>query len=150
LTPGDAAPLFELPDQDGQIVRLADLRGRRVVIFFYPKAMTSGCTLQARAFNAALPEIERRNAVVLGISPDPPARLRRFRAQEGLDYPLLSDVDHAVAEAYGAWGEKSMYGRRYQGILRSHFVIDEEGRLVAAALPVKPNESAPAALGALG
>lgn len=147
--PGDPAPDFALPNERGETVRLSDLRGRRVVLYFYPKAMTSGCTVQACAFRDALPDIEARGAVVLGISPDPVAALTKFKQKERLNFTLLSDEDHAVAERYGVWGEKSMYGRTYMGIIRSQFVVDEDGRVVDVAYRVAPRASVPRALQSL-
>src|SRR5437879_3267475 len=111
LQPGDPAPGFALPDQHGKTVRLSDLRGRRVVLYFYPKADTPGCTTQACSLRDARPDLERAEAVVLGISPDKPSAQARFDEKYTLGFPLLSDPDHATAEAYGAWGERSMYGK---------------------------------------
>jgi peroxiredoxin Q/BCP len=141
LTSGDLAPDFALADENGATVRLSDLRGRRVILFFYPKDDTSGCTKQACGFRDAMQEIEDAGAVVLGVSPDPAESHRRFRSKHGLTFPLLVDADHAVAEAYGAWGTKSMYGRQYEGVIRSHFVIDEDGRIVDARVKVSPVQS---------
>jgi len=124
---GQPAPDFELLDDQGSPVRLGDFRGRPLLLYFYPKAMTSGCTRQACAFRDAMPDFERLGVTVLGISPDPVERLQQFKAKEGLNFTLLSDPDHAVAEAYGVWGKKSMYGRTYMGIIRSQFLIDENG-----------------------
>jgi peroxiredoxin Q/BCP len=146
---GEKAPDFALPDEDGRVVRLSDFAGRRLVLYFYPKAMTSGCTTQANAFNDALTEIASRDADVVGVSPDPVERLAKFREKEGLHFTLLSDENHAVAEAYGAWGERSMYGRKFQGIRRSQFVIDGDGVIVAVDAPVSPKQSVPKALAAL-
>src|SRR5438874_13779928 len=127
IEPGQPAPDFELPDQDGNPVRLRDLRGRRVVLYFYPKADTPGCTTQACGLRDAAPDLG--GTVVLGISPDKPSAQARFDAKYSLGFPLLSDPDHAVAEAYGAWGEKKNYGRTYMGIIRSAFLVDEQGNL---------------------
>lgn len=138
---GDAAPDFQLPDQEGQTVRLADFAGRRVVLFFYPKDDTSGCTAQACGFRDAMPDFNAADAVVLGVSGDDGASHRRFRDKYGLNFPLLVDADHAVAKAYGAWGEKSMYGRKYDGVLRSHFVIGPDGRLLDVQRKVSPADS---------
>lgn len=143
---GDLAPDFALPDENGKIVKLSDFRGKRVIIYFYPKDDTSGCTKQACAFRDAYPTIEEQNGVVIGISPDGAASHRKFRTKYNLPFILLSDVDHAVADRYGAWGEKSMYGAKYQGIIRSHWVIDEQGRVVDAQVKVKATDSAPLAL----
>ena len=146
---GDPAPEFALPSDSGAVVRLSDLRGRRVVLFFYPKDDTPGCTRQACGFRDHYPDLSDRNTVVLGISPDSVASHRRFKAKYGLPFPLLADKDHAVAEAYGAWGEKSMYGKSYHGILRSHFVIDEGGRLADIRVTIGPEESVTRALAAV-
>jgi peroxiredoxin Q/BCP len=137
---GDSAPDFELPDQDGEAVRLRDLRGRSVVLYFYPKADTPGCTTQACGVRDRGADYEAANAVVLGVSPDPPAKLRRFADKHGLPFTLLGDEDHAVAEAYGVWVEKSMYGKRYWGNERTTFVIDPDGRIAAVLRKVKPKE----------
>lgn len=147
---GDPAPHFTLQSDEDTSVSLSDFRGQRVVLFFYPKADTPGCTIQACGFRDNFPLIEAANAVVLGISPDSPAQLAKWRAKQSLPYTLLSDPDHAVAEAYGVWGEKSMYGKSYMGIIRSHFVIDEEGRVAQSMFNVKASESAEQALAALG
>jgi peroxiredoxin Q/BCP len=143
------APDFELVADDGRTVRLADFRGRHVVLYFYPKAMTSGCTVQACAFRDAAGDFAERDAVVLGVSPDAPEKLRAFKERDALNFTLLSDPDHAVAERYGAWGPKSMYGREYEGIIRSQFVIDPEGRIKAAAPKIAPGASVPHALEAI-
>jgi len=147
--PGSVAPDFELVADDGKPVALSDFRGRKVVLYFYPKAMTSGCTVQAQHFRDARADLEARGAVVLGVSPDSVADLAKFRAKEGLNFPLLSDQDHAVAAQFGVWGEKKMYGRQYEGILRSQFVIGEDGTIIAADYKVSPAKSLAAALEAL-
>ncbi|HWO72651.1 MAG TPA: thioredoxin-dependent thiol peroxidase [Dehalococcoidia bacterium] len=149
LRPGDPAPDFETVDERGQRVALKDLRGRKVVLYFYPKDNTSGCTAQACSFRDRYPEIEEKNAVVLGVSPDSAKSHQGFKSKFSLPFPLLVDADHKIAEAYGVWREKSMYGRKYMGILRSHFVIDEDGKLLDVQYNVKPAESAPKALTAL-
>jgi thioredoxin-dependent peroxiredoxin len=138
---GDMAPEFELTDDAGQTRRLSDLQGQRVILFFYPKAGTSGCTTQACGFRDHFPQIEAANATVIGVSPDEPAALAKWRAKEKLPYSLLSDPDHQVAEAYGVWGEKSMYGRTYMGIIRSHFVIDDQGKIEDVQFKVSPADS---------
>ena len=138
---GDSAPDFELSNQDGETVKLSDYRGKKVLLFAYPKANTSGCTQQACGFRDALPQLEAAGAVVLGISPDKPAALAKWKAKEGLPYDLLSDPEHQVLEAYGAWGEKSMYGKTYWGVIRSHFIIDEEGNIADVQLKVSPAKS---------
>jgi thioredoxin-dependent peroxiredoxin len=124
---GERAPDFTLPDQDGDEVSLADLRGKTVVLYFYPKADTPGCTTQACGVRDHLPEYEGSGAVVLGVSPDPVKKVKKFHEKYDLNFPLLADEDHAVCEAYGVWAEKSMYGRTYWGALRATFVIDGEG-----------------------
>ena len=142
LKQGDLAPDFELATYEGGTVKLSDLRGRRVVLYFYPKDDTSGCTKEACGFRDQAPALEQRNALVLGISPDGVASHEKFRDKYELNFPLLSDPDHAVAEAYGAWGKKKMYGREYEGILRSTFVIDPDGRIEKVYAKVKPAEHA--------
>ena len=127
LEPGAAAPDFTLPDQDGAPVSLTDLRGRTVVLYFYPRASTPGCTTQACGVRDHLPAYEDAGAVVLGVSPDPVKKVKKFHDDEGLNFTLLADADHEVCEAYGTWAEKSMYGRTYWGALRATFVIDAEG-----------------------
>ncbi|HOU13835.1 MAG TPA: thioredoxin-dependent thiol peroxidase [Anaerolineae bacterium] len=143
---GELAPDFVLRSDKGEDVRLSDFRGQKVVLYFYPKADTPGCTQQACAVRDVYPQIEAQNAVVIGISPDEPAALVKFREKHGLPFLLLSDPDHKVAEAYSAWGEKQMYGKTYEGILRSHFAVDEAGRLTEAELKVKPLTTADLAL----
>lgn len=146
LEPGQPAPLFTLTADDGSQVSLADFRGKKVVLYFYPKADTPGCTTQACAIRDQWGQIEAGNAVVIGISPDEPADLVKFRQKYNLPFILLSDPDHAVAQAYGAWGEKKMYGKSYEGIIRSHFGIDENGNLIDIAISVKPETTADLAL----
>ncbi len=126
---GNLAPAFTLPDQDERKVALRDLKGRNVLLYFYPKAMTPGCTTQACGLRDSQQELEALNTVVLGVSPDPPERLRKFREKQSLNFTLLSDQDHKVAGKYGAWGLKKFMGREYMGIIRSSFIIDTEGRL---------------------
>jgi thioredoxin-dependent peroxiredoxin len=137
---GSVAPDFTLPDQDGRRISLAELRGRKVILYFYPKDDTPGCTTQACELRDRQPEIEARGAVVLGVSPDSVASHRRFADKFGLPFTLLADEDHAVAEAYGIWKEKSMYGRKYWGVERTTFVIDEQGRIAEVLEKVKPAE----------
>ena len=149
LNVGDPAPDFELPSDSGETVKLSDLRGRRVVLYFYPKDNTSGCTTQACGFRDAYPVIEEKNAVVLGVSPDGVSSHQKFKTKYDLPFTLLVDEDHAVAEAYGVWGEKSMYGRKYMGIIRSHFVVDEQGRIADAQVKVSPKDSVARALATL-
>jgi peroxiredoxin Q/BCP len=138
---GDAAPDFETVNDKNEPVRLSDFRGRKVVLYFYPKDNTTGCTAQACGFRDVYPQVEAKNAVVLGVSPDSVRSHQGFRTKYELPFPLLVDSDHKIAEAYGVWREKSMYGRKYMGVLRSHFVIDEEGEVVEARYNVKPAES---------
>jgi thioredoxin-dependent peroxiredoxin len=137
LCPGDAAPDFTLPDADGRPVALADFRGRAVVVYCYPAASTPGCTKQACDFRDSLAELDRAGYAVLGISPDKPAKLAKFRDAEGLTFPLLSDEDRGVLTAYGAYGEKQMYGRTVTGVIRSTFVIDADGRIERAGYHVR-------------
>jgi peroxiredoxin Q/BCP len=137
LETGTAAPDFTLLDQDEHSVSLSDFRGRRVILYFYPAAMTPGCTTQACDFRDSLGSLQGAGYTVLGVSRDLPAKLREFRERDGLAFPLLSDPDHAVHDAYGAWGEKQNYGKTVQGVLRSTFVIDEEGVVEHALYNVK-------------
>ncbi len=139
---GDLAPEFALPSDRGEVVRLSDLRGTRVILFFYPRDDTSGCTREACGFRDAMPAIAERGAVVLGVSPDPVNSHERFRDKYELNFPLLADEDHEVASAYGAWGRKKLYGREYEGILRSTFLIGEDGRVEKVYRKVKPAEHA--------
>jgi peroxiredoxin Q/BCP len=146
LKTGDVAPGFTLTADDGREISLSDFRGRRVVLYFYPKADTPGCTRQACAVRDVYAQIEAENAVVVGISPDAPQALVKFREKYDLPFVLLSDPDHAVAEAYGAWGEKKAFGKTYDGLIRSHFAIDEEGRIADFKVKVKPEKTADLAL----
>ena len=149
LNVGDPAPEFTLTSAEGEQVSLSDFRGQRLIVFFYPKAATAGCTRQACGFRDNLPRIENANGTVVGVSPDSPERLAKWKEEEGFTYTLLSDPDHAVAEKYGAWGEKTSFGRTYEGVIRSHVVIDEEGRLVDVQNNVSPEQSVERALEAL-
>jgi len=142
LKPGDVAPSFELLSDAGETVRLIDFRGQRVIVYFYPKADTPGCTKQACAIQDIGPQIEDAGVTVIGISPDPPEKLAKFRDKYSLTFILASDPEHKAAEAYGAWGEKSMYGKKHMGIIRSHAAIDEMGSIVAIKNKVKPLETA--------
>jgi peroxiredoxin Q/BCP len=135
---GDQAPDFTLPDQDGTPVKLSALRGQAVVVYFYPKADTPGCTTQACGVRDHRPDYAKANAVVLGVSPDPVRKIARFDEKFTLGFPLLSDEDHSVAEKYGVWVEKSMYGRKYMGMERSTFVIGPDGRIRRVLRKVKP------------
>jgi thioredoxin-dependent peroxiredoxin len=149
LKAGDKAPPFALPSNEGRTVRLGDLRGKPVVLYFYPKDDTPGCTKEACSFRDAWSEIQETGAVVLGVSPDDAASHEKFRAKYRLPFPLLSDPDHAVADAYGAWGEKSMYGKKYMGIVRSAFVVDEQGKIAAAFYKISPKDTVPKVTAAL-
>lgn len=149
LKTGDPAPDFEAPTDSGDVIRLRDFLGKKVILYFYPKDDTSGCTTQACGFRDAFPRIEREGAVVLGVSPDGQESHRRFKRKLDLPFTLLVDADHAIAEKYGAWGEKSMYGRKYFGIIRSHFVIDSDGRLLDVKYKANPRKSAEESLAIL-
>jgi peroxiredoxin Q/BCP len=149
LNPGDAAPEFQLPDQHGQTVNLADFRGQKLLVYFYPKADTPGCTRQACSIRDAQEELRDLGLAVLGISPDQPAKQQKFDAKYGLAFPLLADPDHRVAEAYGVWGEKNLYGKKSMGIIRSSFLIDAAGKIVQAWYGVKPEDTVPKAQKAL-
>ena len=137
LEVGDEAPAFSLPDADGNTVSLHDYRGRKVIVYFYPAAATPGCTTQACDFRDNLRELGNAGLDVIGISPDNPAKLAKFRDDEGLTFPLLSDPDRAVLAAWGAYGEKTMYGKTVQGVIRSTFVVDEQGRIALAQYNVR-------------
>jgi peroxiredoxin Q/BCP len=137
LSPGDAAPDFTLPDADGRDVALADLRGKKVIVYFYPAAMTPGCTKQACDFRDSLDSLAAAGYAVLGISPDKPEKLAKFRERDAVTFPLLSDTSRETLQAYGAFGEKTMYGKTVTGVIRSTFVIDEEGRIELAQYNVK-------------
>jgi thioredoxin-dependent peroxiredoxin len=149
LQPGDQAPDFTLPKQDGELVSLSGLRGQTVVLYFYPKADTPGCTTQACGVRDHGAEYERAGAVVLGVSPDPVQRIAAFDDKFGLGFPLLADEDHSVAEAYGVWVEKSMYGKKYMGMERTTFVIGPDGVVREVFRRVKPAEHDALVLGAL-
>ncbi|HTQ22759.1 thioredoxin-dependent thiol peroxidase [Mycobacterium sp.] len=137
LAPGDKAPAFNLPDADGKKVSLADYKRRRVVVYFYPAASTPGCTKQACDFRDNLHDLNDAGLDVVGISPDKPEKLAKFRDAEGLTFPLLSDPDRKVLSAYGAYGEKQMYGKTVTGVIRSTFVVDENGKIAVAQYNVK-------------
>jgi peroxiredoxin Q/BCP len=138
ISPGDKAPNFTLSDQDGNEVKLSSLRGRKVVLYFYPKADTPGCTTQACGVRDHAADYDAAGAVVLGVSRDPVERIAKFDDKHSLGFPLLSDADHAVAEAYGVWVEKSMYGRKFMGMQRSTFVIDPKGKVTHVFPKVSP------------
>jgi peroxiredoxin Q/BCP len=137
LVPGDAAPDFTLPTDDGSSVSLRDLRGRKVIVYFYPAAMTPGCTKQACDFTDSLSALESAGYAVVGISPDKPEKLARFRERDGLTITLASDADRTTMTAYGAYGSKSLYGKTVQGVIRSTFVVDEQGTIELAQYNVK-------------
>jgi peroxiredoxin Q/BCP len=148
LQPGDQAPDFALLDQDGATVNLSDFAGRKVLVYFYPKADTPGCTAQACGLRDIRPDVG--DTAIVGISPDKPAKQKRFDDKYGLGFPLLADEDHTVAEAYGVWGERSMYGKTYMGINRSAFLIDEKGKVAEAWYKVSPQDTATNLLAAVG
>ena len=137
LEPGDAAPDFTLPDADGHDVTLSDLRGRKVIVYFYPAAMTPGCTKQACDFRDSLDSLQGAGYAVLGVSPDKPEKLAKFRDRDGVTFPLLADPSRETLQAWGAFGEKTMYGKTVTGVIRSTFVIDEQGVVELAQYNVK-------------
>ncbi|MGM7644653.1 thioredoxin-dependent thiol peroxidase [Nocardia sp. JW2] len=137
LSPGDTAPDFTLPDADGKDVSLSDYRGRKVIVYFYPAASTPGCTKQACDFRDNLAELNEAGITVLGISPDKPAKLAKFRDAEGLTFPLLSDPERTVLQQWGAFGEKKMYGKTVTGVIRSTFLVDEQGAIEVAQYNVR-------------
>jgi peroxiredoxin Q/BCP len=149
LEPGDVAPPFELLDQGDKTVSLADFGGRKLLVYFYPKADTPGCTTQSCALRDAREDLSSLGMDVVGISPDKPEAQAKFDQKFGLGFPLLADTDHAVAEAYGVWGEKMNYGKKYRGIVRSSFLIDERGRIEQAWYKVSPKDTVPNARKAL-
>ena len=149
LSPGDPAPDFTAKTDSGGSIQLSELRGRKVVLYFYPRDNTAGCTLEACEFRDASQEFAAKNAVVLGVSIDSLKSHDRFKAKYDLTFPLISDTDHKIAEAYGTWREKSLYGRTYMGVVRSTFVIDEHGTIVAVYDKVKPRGHAQALLAKL-
>lgn len=137
LSPGDAAPAFTLLDADGTKVSLKDFRGRKVVVYFYPAAMTPGCTKQACDFRDSLDSLVAAGFAVVGISPDKPEKLAKFRDRDALTFPLLSDPERSTLQAYGAFGEKTMYGKKVTGVIRSTFVVDEKGKIEVAQYNVR-------------
>ena len=149
LNAADKAPTFALADQGGKKVKLSDFKGKKLLLYFYPKADTPGCTKQACGVRDARDDLAAAGVAAVGISPDPPAKQQKFDTKHGLGFPLLADEDHKVAEAYGAWGEKSMYGKKYLGIIRSSFLVDEKGKVAAAWYKVSPKDTVPKALAAL-
>lgn len=146
---GDQAPDFELINQDGNPVNLSSFRGKKVILFAYPKASTPGCTTQACGFRDQFPQITASNVVVLGISPDDPKDQLKWKNKEDLPYDLLSDPNHQVLESYGAWGEKTSFGKTSVGVIRSHWVIDENGNFADVQLGVSPTESVERAVKAI-
>jgi peroxiredoxin Q/BCP len=150
LKTGDTAPDFNLMDQDGKNVKLAGFKGRKVLLYFYPKANTSGCTKQACSVRDARPDFQDLGVAALGISPDGVDAQKKFDRKHSLAFPLLSDPDHKVAELYGAWGEKKMYGKSFMGIVRSSFLIDEAGKIMGAWYKIKPENTVPEAKKVLG
>jgi peroxiredoxin Q/BCP len=147
LKPGDKAPAIDLVDQHDKRVKLSSFKGRKVLVYFYPKADTPGCTTQACALNEVLPQLG--DTVVLGISPDTPAKQLKFAEKYSLGFSLLADTEHAVAEAYGVWGEKKNYGRTYMGIIRSAFLVDEKGTLAEVWYKISPADTPKKLLAAL-
>ena len=143
LSVGDKAPAFTLVNQAGEKVKLSDFKGQRVVVYFYPKADTPGCTTQSCALRDAEPDLKKLKAVVLGISPDTPEKQLKFDDKYDLGFTLLADTEHAVAEKYGVWGEKVNYGRKYMGIIRSAFVVDKTGKVAAAFYKISPKDTVP-------
>jgi len=140
LKEGDRAPAFSLPDRNGEKVKLSDFKGETVVLYFYPRADTPGCTTQACGIRDRSDEYAAAGAKVIGVSPDLPDKLAKFDDKHGLGFTLLGDVDHEVADKYGAWGEKSMYGKKYMGMLRSTFVIDPKGKIARVFPKVQPKK----------
>lgn len=149
LAPGDIAPDFELPSDGGGSLKLSDMRGKPLVLFFYPKDDTEGCTKEAIAFSALKPEFDKAGAAVVGVSPDSPKSHDRFKTKHGLTVDLVSDEDKNVLEAYGVWAEKSMYGRQFMGVMRTTFLIGADGRIVAVWPKVKVAGHAEAVLEAV-
>jgi thioredoxin-dependent peroxiredoxin len=149
LKVGSKAPAFTLTDQRGKKVKLSDFKGKRVVVYFYPKADTPGCTTQSCALRDAITDLKGLKAKVVGISPDPPEKQKKFDEKYDLGFPLLADEGHAVASKWGAWGQKTLYGRKFMGIIRSAFVIDEQGKVAGAFYKVSPKDTVPKVTAAL-
>jgi len=149
LHPGAAAPAFSLRGQDGKTVNMADFVGKKLLLYFYPKADTPGCTTQACSIRDEMPNLSALGIAAIGISPDKAEKLKRFRDKYDLNFPLLSDPDHKTADAYGTWGKKSKFGKEYEGIIRSSFLLDEEGMVIRAWYKVSPKETVPLAREAL-
>jgi peroxiredoxin Q/BCP len=143
LQVGDKAPLFTLLDQNGEKTLLGKLKGKKVVVYFYPRADTPGCTTQSCALRDAEPDLAKLDAEVIGISPDTPAKLKKFDDKYSLGFTLLADEDHSVAEAWGVWAEKVNYGKKYMGIVRSAFVVDEKGKLAGVFYKISPKDTVP-------
>jgi len=149
LKAGDTAPDFQLADQSGKTIKLSDFKGKKLLVYFYPKADTPGCTKQACSVRDALPDFVPLGIAAVGISPDKPEQQMKFDKKHALGFPLLSDEDHSVARAYGVWGEKKMYGKTYEGIIRSSFLVDEKGKIIGAWYKVSPADTVPNAKKAL-
>jgi peroxiredoxin Q/BCP len=149
LKVGDKAPAFALKDQDGKTVRLSSFKGQPVVVYFYPKADTPGCTQQSCNLRDAMPDFKKLKAAVVGISPDAVEKQKKFADKYKLKFPLLADTEHAVADAWGVWGEKSLYGRKFMGIVRSAFVVDAKGKLAGVFYKVSPKETVASVTGVL-
>lgn len=150
LNIGDFAPSFSLEDQEGKIVKLGDFKGSKLLVYFYPKADTPGCTKQSCSVRDARHDLKDLGVAVVGISPDEPGAQKKFHMKHSLEFPLLSDSDHNVADLYGAWGEKKMYGKSFMGIIRSSFLISEDGKIMGAWYKVKPESTVPEAMKVLG
>jgi peroxiredoxin Q/BCP len=146
LKAGDKAPAFSLPDQSGTTVTLAQFKGQQLLIYFYPKANTPGCTIQSCNVRDARPAFAKKGVAVIGVSPDKPTAQKKFDEKYELGFPLLADTEHAMADAYGVWGEKAMYGRKYFGIVRSSFLIDAKGKIAGAWYKVSPGDTVPEAM----
>jgi thioredoxin-dependent peroxiredoxin len=150
LNIGDPAPEFALVDQEGKTVKGSDFQGKKLLLYFYPRADTPGCTKQACQIRDARTELAELGVAALGISPDKPSTQKKFDGKYGLGFPLLSDPDHGAAQAYGAWGEKTMYGKKSMGIIRSSFLLDENGKILGVWYKVKPDDTVPLARKVLG
>jgi peroxiredoxin Q/BCP len=149
LQTGTAAPAFSLLDQDGSTVSSSEFAGKKLLLYFYPKADTPGCTAQACSIRDELPNLSGLGIAAAGISPDQPEKLKKFKEKYSLNFPLLSDPEHKTADAYGTWGKKSMYGKEYEGIIRSSFLLDEKGKVIQAWYKVSPKDTVPFAKQAL-